>query len=50
MQDVHALPAKPAILVVDDTPDNLTLMSALLKDSYPRFDPARYHDAWLVWL
>ena len=34
MQDVHALPAKPAILVVDDTPDNLTLMSALLKDSY----------------
>lgn len=31
MQDVHAL---PAILVVDDTPDNLTLMSALLKDSY----------------
>lgn len=26
--------SKPSILVVDDTPDNLTLMSALLKDSY----------------
>ena len=26
--------AKPTILVVDDTPDNLTLMSALLKDTY----------------
>lgn len=25
---------RPIILVVDDTPDNLTLMSALLKDSY----------------
>ncbi len=25
---------KPTILVVDDTPDNLTLMSALLKDTY----------------
>ena len=26
--------AKPTILVVDDTPDNLALMSSLLKDSY----------------
>jgi putative two-component system response regulator len=26
--------AKPTILVVDDTPDNLTLMSSLLKDDY----------------
>ena len=26
--------AKPTILVVDDTPDNLSLMSGLLKDSY----------------
>ena len=25
---------KPTILVVDDTPDNLTLMTALLKDDY----------------
>ncbi|MFA6920500.1 MAG: hypothetical protein WC216_01540 [Gallionella sp.] len=25
---------KPTILVVDDTPDNLTLMSGLLKDKY----------------
>ncbi|HJW72613.1 MAG TPA: two-component system response regulator [Geothrix sp.] len=25
---------RPAVLVVDDTPDNLTLMSSLLKDSY----------------
>jgi CheY-like chemotaxis protein len=28
------LPAKPVILVVDDTPDNLLLMANLLKDSY----------------
>lgn len=26
--------SKPVVLVVDDTPDNLTLMSALLKDRY----------------
>lgn len=26
--------AKPTILVVDDTPDNLSLMSGLLKDTY----------------
>ena len=26
--------AKPTVLVVDDTPDNLALMSALLKDTY----------------
>lgn len=26
--------ARPTILVVDDTPDNLALMSALLKDDY----------------
>ncbi|PZP99563.1 MAG: two-component system response regulator, partial [Variovorax paradoxus] len=25
---------KPTVLVVDDTPDNLSLMSALLKDLY----------------
>ena len=25
---------KPTVLVVDDSADNLTLMSALLKDSY----------------
>ena len=25
---------KPTVLVVDDTPDNLTLMTALLKDEY----------------
>ena len=28
------LPAKPVILIVDDTPDNLLLMANLLKDSY----------------
>jgi putative two-component system response regulator len=28
------VPEKPTILVVDDTPDNLTLMSSLLKDLY----------------
>ena len=28
------MPAKPVVLVVDDTPDNLTLMSGLLKDQY----------------
>ena len=28
------LPEKPTILVVDDTPDNLTLMQAVLKDFY----------------
>jgi putative two-component system response regulator len=27
-------PAKPTVLVIDDTPENLSLMSALLKDSY----------------
>ena len=27
-------PKKPTVLVVDDTPDNLTLMSGLLKDRY----------------
>ena len=26
--------SKPTILVVDDTPDNLSLMSGLLKDTY----------------
>jgi putative two-component system response regulator len=33
---VHSdlMPEKPTILVVDDTPDNLTLMQALLKDLY----------------
>ena len=32
--DDHDLIKKPTILVVDDTPDNLTLMSSLLKDDY----------------
>ena len=30
----QAYAAKPSILVVDDTPDNLTLLSELLKDEY----------------
>ena len=30
----HVLIKKPTILVVDDTPDNLALMSSLLKDDY----------------
>ena len=30
----HDLVEKATILVVDDTPDNLTLMSSLLKDDY----------------
>ncbi|HQS58448.1 MAG: two-component system response regulator [Gallionellales bacterium 35-53-114] len=30
----HKLIEQPTILVVDDTPDNLTLMSTLLKDEY----------------
>ncbi|MDO8607675.1 MAG: two-component system response regulator [Phaeospirillum sp.] len=32
--DVNALPDRATILVVDDTPDNLKLMSGLLKDLY----------------
>ena len=32
--DEHDLIKKPTILVVDDTPDNLALMSSLLKDEY----------------
>ena len=32
--DEHDLIKKPTILVVDDTPDNLVLMSNLLKDDY----------------
>ncbi len=34
MMDVHAAARKQVILVVDDTPDNLTLMNELLKDLY----------------
>ena len=34
MSDWIEPPQKPCILVVDDTPDNLTLMSGLLKDEY----------------
>ncbi|HVR53687.1 MAG TPA: two-component system response regulator, partial [Pseudorhodoferax sp.] len=34
MTDTQTPPSKPTILVVDDTPDNLSLMSALLKDLY----------------
>ncbi len=32
--DMIALPDKPTVLVVDDTPDNLSLMQSLLKDHY----------------
>ncbi len=32
--DMAKEPVRPTILVVDDTPDNLTLLSALLKDDY----------------
>jgi putative two-component system response regulator len=34
MADHNVLIEKPTVLVVDDTPDNLTLMSGLLKDRY----------------
>lgn len=34
MDQVSEVASKPTILVVDDTPDNLSLMSGLLKDSY----------------
>ena len=34
MTDTPTPPTKPTVLVVDDTPDNLSLMSALLKDLY----------------
>ncbi len=34
MMDMHAAARKQVILVVDDTPDNLTLMNELLKDLY----------------
>jgi putative two-component system response regulator len=34
MTDTSNIPLKPTVLVVDDTPDNLSLMSALLKDLY----------------
>ena len=34
MKPLGALDGRPMLLVVDDTPDNLTLMAALLKDSY----------------
>src|SRR6187402_584893 len=34
MADAIAFADKATILVVDDTPDNLTLMSGLLKDNY----------------
>lgn len=32
--DALKLPEKPTVLVVDDTPENLTLMQALLRDHY----------------
>ena len=32
--DAQEFAARATILVVDDTPDNLTLMSSLLKDDY----------------
>jgi putative two-component system response regulator len=34
MEDAIVFTQKAIILVVDDTPDNLTLMSGLLKDNY----------------
>lgn len=34
MVDTSTMMEKPTVLVVDDTPDNLTLMSGLLKDKY----------------
>jgi putative two-component system response regulator len=34
MADENVIFEKPTVLVVDDTPDNLTLMSGLLKDQY----------------
>jgi len=34
MTDTSMYMEKPTVLVVDDTPDNLTLMSGLLKDKY----------------
>jgi putative two-component system response regulator len=34
MNEAHDPDAKQVILIVDDTPDNITLLSALLKDKY----------------
>ena len=34
MNQIPEAPPRPTILVVDDTPDNLSLMSGLLKDAY----------------
>ncbi|MBC3872330.1 HD-GYP domain-containing protein [Undibacterium flavidum] len=34
MSETHDQDAKQVILIVDDTPDNITLLSALLKDKY----------------
>ena len=34
MSDSHAYPERQTILVVDDTPDNIALLGALLKDRY----------------
>lgn len=34
MSAVNDLDAKQVVLIVDDTPDNITLLSALLKDNY----------------
>lgn len=34
MNEAHDPNAKQVILIVDDTPDNITLLSALLKDKY----------------
>ena len=32
--DIPAMPPRPTVLVVDDTPDNLALMQLLLRDTY----------------
>ncbi|HYD97029.1 MAG TPA: response regulator [Noviherbaspirillum sp.] len=34
MTDANRAPGKPTILLVDDTPDNIALLSALLKERY----------------
>ena len=34
MNDPHDFVERQAVLIVDDTPDNITLLSALLKDRY----------------
>jgi len=34
MTDPLDFSAKPVVLIVDDTPENLTIMNGLLKDAY----------------